>query len=204
MDGIAQADSITLDPHKWFGQAFEAGCVLVRDGRRSAETFTVRPDYMQDVQPAADEVNFADCGIALTRRFRALKIWLSIKVLGVGWFRALIERSCRLADFAQALLEQSAVFEVMSPRQLSVVCFRYRPPRLAFREEELDRLNLELVEALRATNRAFISSTRLRGRVALRFCFVNWRTTVEDVEEVVRLLTALGERLTLGVDRRSE
>ncbi|HKI37334.1 MAG TPA: pyridoxal-dependent decarboxylase [Gemmataceae bacterium] len=198
LDGIGLADSITLDPHKWFGQAFEVGCVLVRDGRRLAETFAMRPDYMQDVEPAEDEVNFADRGIALTRRFRALKLWLSVKVLGVGWFRGLVERSCRLADFAQALLEQSPVFEVMSPRQLSIVCFRYRPPRLAFRDGELDRLNLALVEALRETNRAFISSTRLRGRVALRFCFVNWRTTAADVEEVVGLLTELGKVLTLG------
>ncbi len=145
-----------------------------------------------------DQVNFADRGIALTRRFRALKIWLSVQVLGLDWFRALVEHSCRLADFAQALLEQSPVFDVLSPRQLSIVCFRYRPPGLPLRCEELDRLNLALVEALRETNRAFISSTRLRGRVALRFCFVNWRTTAGDVEEVVRLLTALGAELTLG------
>jgi glutamate/tyrosine decarboxylase-like PLP-dependent enzyme len=201
LDGIALADSIALDPHKWFGQAFEAGCLLVRDGRRLAETFAIRPEYMQDVEPAEGEVNFADRGIALTRRFRALKIWLSVKVLGVGWFRALAERCCRLADFAQALLEQSEVFEVMSPRQLSIVCFRYRPPGLTLRDDELDRLNLALIEGLRATGRAFISSTRLRGRVALRFCFVNWRTTAADVEEVVRLLTEIGAGIMLRRDR---
>jgi glutamate/tyrosine decarboxylase-like PLP-dependent enzyme len=196
LDGIERADSITLDPHKWFAQPFEAGCLLVRDGRRLMETFHMRPDYMQDVEPAADEVNFADCGIALTRRFRGLKLWLSVKVLGVGWFRALVERSCRLADFVEALLKESPVFEVTSPRQLSIVCFRYRPPESRDDDGELDRLNLALVEALRATNRAFISSTRLRGRVALRFCFVNWRTTAQDVEEVVRLLTELGRGLS--------
>jgi glutamate/tyrosine decarboxylase-like PLP-dependent enzyme len=192
LDGIALADSITLDPHKWFGQAFEVGCVLVRDGRRLAETFAIRPEYMQDVEPAEDEVNFADRSIALTRRFRALKVWLSVKVLGVGWFRALVDHSCRLADFAQALLERSPVFEVLSPRRLSIVCFRYRPAGASWGDAELDRLNLALVERLRETNRAFISSTRLRGRVALRLCFVNWRTTADDVEEVVRLLTELG------------
>ncbi len=199
LDGIALADSITLDPHKWFGQAFEVGCVLVRDGRQLAETFTVRPEYMQDIEPSEDEVNFADLSIALTRRFRALKVWLSVKVLGVGWFRALVERSCRLADFAQALLEQSAAFEMLSPRRLSIVCFRYRPAGSALSEDESDRLNLALVERLRETNRAFISSTRLCGRVALRFCFVNWRTTADDVEEVVSLLTELGKELTLAV-----
>jgi glutamate/tyrosine decarboxylase-like PLP-dependent enzyme len=200
LDGLALADSITLDPHKWFGQAFEVGCVLVRDGRRLVETFAIRPEYMQDVEPAEDEPNFADRSIALTRRFRALKVWLSVKVLGVGWFRALVERSCRLTDFAQALLERSPVFEVMSPRQLSIVCFRYVPPRLRLGDDDLDRLNLALVEGLRETKRAFISSTRLRGRVALRFCFVNWRTTADDVEEVVRLLTEIGGRLAQGPD----
>src|SRR5207253_752697 len=109
-----------------------------------------------------------------------------------------VERCCRLADFAQALLERSPAFEVLSPRRLSIVCFRFRPPGAALLDEELNRLNLALVEALRATGRAFLSSTRLDGRVALRCCFVNWRTTAADVEEVLRLLTELGEGLTLG------
>jgi glutamate/tyrosine decarboxylase-like PLP-dependent enzyme len=209
LDGIGRADSITLDPHKWFAQTFDAGCVLVREGKLLARAFAIRPEYMQDVAPADDEINFADYGLALTRRFRALKIWLSVKVLGVAWFRSLIEHGCRLADFAQALLERSPVFEVLSPRRLSIVCFRYAPrarsaskgePSLAGAagsdEDQLDQLNLALVEALRATGRAFISSTRLHGRVALRFCFVNWRTTAADVEEVVRLLGSLGEGLS--------
>jgi glutamate/tyrosine decarboxylase-like PLP-dependent enzyme len=196
--GIGRADSLTLDPHKWFGQTFEAGCVLVRDGRRLTETFALRPEYMKDVEPGADEVNFADCGLALTRRFRALKVWFSVKVLGVGWFRALVTRCCRLADYGQALLEREGVFEILSPRQLSIVGFRYVPrgwPASASREEELDRLNMALLDELRATGRAFLSSTRLRGRVALRFCFVNWRTTAADVELIVRLLREIGGRL---------
>lgn len=191
LSGIERADSITLDPHKWFGQTFEAGCVLVRDGRRLRETFSHRPDYMQDVEPNADEVNFDDYGLALTRRFRALKIWLSMQVLGVGWFRQLVERCCRLADYSQALLEQTPGFEVVCPRRLSIVCFRWVPPGFAGTDVELDRINLALTEALRANGRAFISSTRLNGRVALRFCFVNWRTTAGDVQEIIALLARL-------------
>jgi aromatic-L-amino-acid decarboxylase len=197
LDGIGLADSLTLDPHKWFGQTFEAGCVLVREGRRLPETFAIRPEYMQDVEPAGDEVNFADHGIALTRRFRALKIWVSVKVLGVAWFRALAEHCCRLAEFAEGLLHRSAVFDVLSPQQLSIVCFRYVPSGFVTRTEEderrLDQLNLRLIEELRATGMAFISSTRLRQRVALRFCFVNWRTTAADVEMVVEMLAKLGD-----------
>jgi glutamate/tyrosine decarboxylase-like PLP-dependent enzyme len=148
---------------------------------------------MQDAAPGTDEVNFCDRGIALTRRFRALKIWFSIKVLGVGWFRRLVERCCRLADFAQLVLESQPCFEILCPRQLSIVCFRYVPSGLkTATEQELNRLNLSLVDELRATGRAFISSTRLDNKVALRFCFVNWRTTAADVEETIRLLAALG------------
>ncbi len=197
LTGIERADSVTLDPHKWFAQTFEAGCVLVRDSRRLPETFTNHPDYLQDVLPGEEEVNFADYGIALTRRFRALKIWLSVKALGVSWHRNLIERCCRLADYAQLLLEDSRRFEILCPRELSIVCFRYVPPGMTS-DQELDRLNLALVEALRRTGRAFLSSTRLNGRVALRFCFVNWRTTAADVEEVVRRLVDLGGGLCGG------
>jgi glutamate/tyrosine decarboxylase-like PLP-dependent enzyme len=191
-DGMALADSITLDPHKWFAQTFEAGCLLVRDGKLLPHTFGHRPDYMQDVEPAHDEVNFADHGIALTRRFRALKIWFSVKVLGVSWYRALIERSCRMADLAEGLLRQAPCFEILSRRQLSIVCFRYVPPGRCS-PDQLNRLNLDLVDKLRQTGRAFLSSTLLRGKVALRFCFVNWRTTAGDVEETIRLLQELGE-----------
>jgi glutamate/tyrosine decarboxylase-like PLP-dependent enzyme len=193
--GIDQADSITLDPHKWFGQTFEAGCVLVREGERLAETFAMRPEYMQDVAPAADEINFADHGLALTRRFRALKIWLSVKVLGLGWFRSLVRHCCGLAELAEAMLRRSPLFEVLCPRQLSTVCFRCVPYGQAD-GLALDRLNLAVIDGVRATGRAFLSSTRLNGRVALRLCFVNWRTTAADLDEVLALVAETGDRLT--------
>src|SRR5262249_5920077 len=161
-------DSVTLDPHKWFAQAFDAGCVLVRRGGLLAETFADRPEYLQDVQPDEGEVNFAHQGLALTRRFRALKIWLSVKVLGLAWFRQLGGPGCGWAGLAEALLCRSPLFEIVSPRRLSIVCFRYVPAGFRDRggtDDELDRLNLALLAALRATGRAFISSTRLRGRV---------------------------------------
>jgi glutamate/tyrosine decarboxylase-like PLP-dependent enzyme len=200
LDGIGRADSITLDPHKWFGQTFEAACLLVRDGKALGRAFAMRPEYMQDVEPADDEVNFADESLALSRRFRSLRLWLSIKVLGLGWFRTLVAHCCDLAALAQALLEASPAFEIMCPRQLSIVCFRFVPPGFKVRdaadERRLDALNLALIERLRATGRAFISSTRLGGRVALRFCFVNWRTTSGDVEEILRLLRQCGDELS--------
>ncbi len=197
--GIEQADSVTLDPHKWFAQPFDVGAVLIRQGRRLGDTFWLRPDYLQDInRPDTAEIHFADLGLALTRRFRALKVWLSVQTLGLGWFRALVDRSCRLADYAEQLLRHCPDFEVLCPRQLSTVCFRYRPARvqrdLPEGEEWLNRLNLALVDDLRASGRGVISSTRLGARVSLRFCFVNWRTTAADVREVVQLLQALATK----------
>jgi glutamate/tyrosine decarboxylase-like PLP-dependent enzyme len=192
--GIERADSVTLDPHKGLAQTFEAGCLLVREGRLLTQTFAMRPEYMQDVEPGHDEVNFADRSLALTRRFRALKIWLSMKVLGVGWFRELTSHTQRLADYGQRLLQRDAMFEILCPRQLGIVCFRYAPAKLRGQDDALNRLNLRLIDAIRATGRAFLSSTRLHGRVAIRFCFTNWRTTAADVDEVVRLLRTLGDQ----------
>lgn len=194
LDGIAQADSVTLDPHKWLAQTFDVGCLLVRDGRLLPETFSLRPDYLQDATPAEGEVNFADHGIALTRRFRALKVWLSIQVLGLDWFRRLAAHDMALAAYAQARLEAVGCFEILCPRRLSTVCFRYVPPD---RASDLDGVNARLLAALLYTGRAFLSSTRLRGAYAARMCFVNWRTTAADVDEIVELLVRLGP--TAGV-----
>ncbi len=147
---------------------------------------------MKDVEPAADEVNFADRGIALTRRFRALKIWFSIKVLGIGWFRRLVDHSCNLAEFAERLLEQAGGFEILARRQLSVVCFRCVPDGSV---GDLDALNRAICAEAVRTGRVFLATTRVHGLVALRFCFINWRTTAADVDEVVRLLHDIGRRL---------
>jgi glutamate/tyrosine decarboxylase-like PLP-dependent enzyme len=191
--GIGEADSVTLDPHKWLAQTFDVGCVLVRDGRRLPETFATRPDYLQDVvSDAEDEVSFADHGIALSRRFRALKVWFSLQVLGLDWFRRLVEHCCRLADYAQARLEAAGSFEILCPRRMSIVCFRHVPRGDGC---DLDTANSRLLTALRQTGRAFLSSTRLRGQLAVRMCFINWRTTAGDVDEVVDLLVRLGSEV---------
>ena len=184
LHGLERADSITLDPHKWFAETFEAGGLLVRRGDLLGQAFTLRPEYMQDVVPQSDEINFCDQGIALTRRFRALKIWFSIKILGVAWFRRLIEHCCALADYAQALLEQTGCFEITSGRQLSIVCFRYRSEKEGIQEA--------IAEELLRSGRGFLSTTRLHGRTTLRLCFVNWRTTAADAEETVAALQRLG------------
>lgn len=193
LHGIERADSISLDPHKWFAQTFDVGCLLVRRGDALAETFAMRPEYLQDVQPGEGEVNFADRGIALTRRFRALKIWFSVKVLGIAWFRKLVEHCCILAEFTERLLRQTAGFEVFGRRNLSVVCFRYAPEGWAV--SALDALNRAIRDEAVGTGQVFLATTRLSGAIALRVCYINWRTTAGDVDAVVQLLEKIGRRL---------
>src|SRR5262249_53749344 len=127
-------------------------------------------------------------------------IWFSVKTLGISWFRSLIGRCFALADLADGLLREAGCFEILRPHHLSIVCFRYVPAsarRDVMADSNLNRLNLALVDRLRETQRAFLSSTMLRDRVFLRFCFVNWRTTAPDVKAIVQLLAELAQSLRL-------
>jgi glutamate/tyrosine decarboxylase-like PLP-dependent enzyme len=193
LDGLGEVDSLTLDPHKWLFQPFECGCVLLRDGRQLRETFRIQPEYLRDVERAVEEVNPSDYGIQLTRGFRALKLWLSFKVFGLAAFRAAIEWGITLAEVAEERLRSDPCWEVVTAAQLGLVTFRYAPPGTP--EETLDRLNIELVEAMRGSGFAMLSSTQLRGRTVLRLCPINPRTTEEELRETIRRLEDLAGEL---------
>ena len=182
--GIELADSVTLDPHKWLYQPFECGCLLVRQGRYLREAFEITPDYLKDTEVLAREVNFADRGVQLSRMCRALKLWVSLKFFGVAAFRTAIDRSLDLAREAQARIESSGELELLVPATLGVVCFRRRFEGVDD-EDELARLNAGLVEGLDASDEGHISSTRLRGRYALRMCVLNHTSTAGDVHRVL-------------------
>src|SRR3954468_9745862 len=119
-------DQLTVppDPHKWLYQPIECGSVLVRDGWRLREAFTINPDYLADYK--SDEVNFADLGLQLTRGARALKIWLSINHFGLDAFRQAVDRAIDLAHVAEQRVRDSESLELMSPASLGIICFRRR------------------------------------------------------------------------------
>jgi aromatic-L-amino-acid/L-tryptophan decarboxylase len=178
--GLAAADSVTLDPHKWLYQPFECGCVLVRDGSHLRSAFEVLPDYLLDARAAEGEANFSDLGLQLTRSARALKVWVSLRFFGVEAFRTAIRRSLELAAAAAERVEASERLELAAPPSLGVVCFRRR---------DLDeRGNLGLVTALERSGLGLISSTRLHGRGALRLCVLNHQSSTDDVERVLDFL----------------
>jgi aromatic-L-amino-acid/L-tryptophan decarboxylase len=186
MSGIELADSVTLDPHKWLYQPFECGCLLIREGLHLRRAFEIVPDYLKDSEATHDEVNFCDLGVQLTRGWRALKVWMSIKYFGVGAFRKAVETSMGLALACQRRIEESDNFELMAPASLGVVCFRRRFPDAD--EDATEKMNASLTEGLLATGTGMISSTRLRGRYALRMCILNYTSKEADVTSVLEWL----------------
>jgi len=184
LDGLGRADSVTLDPHKWLFVPFECGCLLARDPGALERAFSVHPEYLTDVRAREREVNFADYGEQLTRSSHALKVWLSVQYFGLANIREAIQRGIRRAEYAEELLRSLGEFEILSPAQFGVVCFRAHPHGLD-EPHELDALNERINARVNATGRFLMSSTKLRGRFSLRLCTQVHRMTEEDIEEVV-------------------
>jgi glutamate/tyrosine decarboxylase-like PLP-dependent enzyme len=198
--GIELADSVTLDPHKWLYQPFECGSLLVRDGNQLRHAFEIAPDYLKDaVAGAREEVNFADRGMQLSRGSRALKIWLSISFFGIDAFRAAVDRCLDLAGVAEQHVRERPELELMSAASLGIVCFRRTGPP-GESEEEATRRNAALVARFERTGQGLVSSTRLRGRYAIRLCVMN-HTSAE--EHVIGALDWFAQEADESVLRRS-
>jgi aromatic-L-amino-acid decarboxylase len=193
LEGLGEADSLSLDPHKWLFQSFETGCVLVREKHLLHDTFQIVPEYLRDTVGAEEEINFGNYGVQLTRSFRALKLWMSFKTFGLKAFREAIARGIHLAEVAEDELRRSPRWEVVTPATLGVVTFRYHPEGVE--PEEVDALHGRMVGEMLEDGYAVATSTVLRGRPVLRLCTINPRTTEDEVRETVRRLEGIGERL---------
>ncbi len=191
LSGIGRADSVTLDPHKWLYVPFECGCLMVREPARLHAAFHVLADYLKDVEARDEDVNFADYGEQLTRYSRAFKVWMSVNYFGLAAIRGAIDRCMELAGHAERLVRGAPELEVLSPAQFGVICFRVHP-RGMDDPVALDALNERVNAAVNATQRVLMSSTRLRGAYSLRLCILNYRTTADDVEAVIRLVRECG------------
>jgi glutamate/tyrosine decarboxylase-like PLP-dependent enzyme len=179
LQGLERVDSLSFDPHKWLFQPFECGCVLVRNAVHLKNTFQIFPDYLADVHRHDREVNLCDYGIQLTRGFRALKLWLSLRVFGVAAFRNAVEHGFRLAEEAEACLRAKPRWEIVSPAQMAVIVFRFRGS---------DEDQIRIIDAMYANGDAFLTSTKHGGRTVMRLCTINPRTTVADIRSTIDLL----------------
>jgi aromatic-L-amino-acid/L-tryptophan decarboxylase len=192
--GLARADSLGIDPHKWLFQPYEVGCVLIRERQHLKDTFRVSAEYLKLIEHSAEQPNFSDYGVQLTRGFRALKLWMSLKAFGVDAFREAVERGIANAQLAEAHLRQHPEWEVVTPATLGIVTFRYRPQAAngPLDDAALDSLTMHMARALTESGYAFLSPTTLRGRAVLRLCTINPRTTDADITGTLDRLLALG------------
>lgn len=187
LKGIDKADSITIDPHKWLFQPYEIGCLLVRDHKYLSGTFTEKPVYLRDIEGNQSEINFYDHGIELTRHFRALKFYMSIKTFGLKVFREAIDYNINLAELVEAELRKSNKWEVVSPATLAIINFRYNPVNEKLSENKVDSINQKIATKIMASGEALLVTTILLGQVVLRMCLINPRTTLEDVKSTLVL-----------------
>jgi glutamate/tyrosine decarboxylase-like PLP-dependent enzyme len=181
LDGLGEADSLVLDPHKWLFQPYEIGCLLVREPGALGRAFALDGPYLRDT--LGGTVDFRERGVQLTRGGRALKLWLSIRVFGMDAFRAAVAHGIALAEHAEALLRERPGWEVVTPAQLAIVTFR---------REGGDEVQTRIAQAMVRDGFAAPSTTVLGDRVVLRLCTINPRTTHEDVEATIARMESFG------------
>jgi len=186
--GIAQADSIALDFHKWAQVPYDAGFILVRDGTMHRDTFAAPAAYLRRETRglAAGSPWPCDLGPDLSRGFRALKTWFTLKVLGTDAIGAAIARTCAVARYLEAKIAATPQLEILAPVALNIVCFRYRG-------QDSDRLNAEIVADLHESGIAAPSTTTIEGRLAIRAAVINHRTSERDMDALVEACIAFGD-----------
>lgn len=182
--GMEQADSIALDPHKWLYLPVDVGCVIYRNPESAHAAFAHEAEYTRMFGEEADEAFVCwDYGPELSRRFRALKVWMLLKGVGLDRLSAAIENNLACARHLEAMVQASDDFEMGAPVELSIFCFRHLPAQLRNESSQaIDAFNERLLVALQRDGSSYLSNTTLGGRFALRGCVLNYRTTLRDME----------------------
>lgn len=202
--GLGKADSIAMDPHKWLYAPLDVGCVLFRDPDGAREAFPTEGEYARVLEGEDRESHiFFDSSPELSRRFRALKVWMILKYHGTDRIGRRIERDVSLARALGRLVARHPETELLAPVETGIVCLRYRPPGRAIAGVILDRLNHRTLTSLQAAGKVYLSNARIRGRFALRACLINFRTRRSDLDVVIEEVVRHGRAAThaLGISR---
>lgn len=195
-NGMELADSISLDPHKWLYQPLDCGCLLYRLPEAARQTFSHSGDYARSL--SADPIEgfvFFEESMELSRRFRALKLWLSLRYHGVNAFRQSIAKDIAQASRLANAIERQRELELLAPVELSAVCFRHRGT-VGQSAEELNSFNLALLKRVVSRGRIYLSNALLHGKFSLRACIVNHRTKDADVDSVIPEVLAAAREIT--------
>jgi aromatic-L-amino-acid decarboxylase len=192
VEGLDQADSLAFDLHKWMYLPFEVACTLVRDPQAHRDSFALTPSYLAETTRGviAGGLTFADRGLELTRGFKALKVWMSLKVHGAKTFARLIEQNVNQARYLAEMVAAHSELELLAPAPLNIVCFRYAPEGVP--DERLDAINQEILLRVQESGLAVPSGTTLGGRYAIRVGITNHRSRSEDFEALVEAVTRIG------------
>jgi glutamate/tyrosine decarboxylase-like PLP-dependent enzyme len=195
---IEEADSLAFDLHKWLYVPYEVGCTLIRDSKKHRDSFAITPNYLlqekRGLSGGLDSIN--NYGFELSRGFKALKVWMSIKEQGRAKYAAMIAQNNRHAAYLAALVEQNPYLELTAPLSMSITCFRMIQP--GWEEKALQELNKEILLRLQEEGIASPSSTILNGKYTLRVANTNQRTRSEDMELLVREVLRLGKSIIAG------
>jgi aromatic-L-amino-acid decarboxylase len=196
IDGIEHVDTFVFNPHKWMFTNFDCSAYFVKDPGWLIRTFEILPEYLKTRE--GDRVNnYRDWGIPLGRRFRALKLWFVIRHYGVEGLRAKIRNHIDMArDLAQRM-EAAEDFELLAPRPLNTLCFRYKPAGLQD-EAKLNRLNEVLIERLNDSGKVYLTHTKLRGRYTLRMVIGQTEVEQRHVDRAWSLIQAIARGLHHG------
>jgi aromatic-L-amino-acid decarboxylase len=196
--GMERADSIAFDLHKWLYMPYEAGCILVRDLKLQQQAFSNATSYLAvlDAGLSSGEIWPNQLGPELSRGFKALKVWMSIKEQGLAGYRRAIEANVQQARYLGYLVVTEPELELLAPVSANIVCYRYVTKGKS--ADELDRLNRRIVEQLHVRGIAVPSHTFVRNRFAIRVAITNHRTRRVDLERLVAASIALGQELARG------
>ena len=185
--GIELADSITIDPHKWFYAPLDAGAVLVKDQRRLTASFGIKPSYLTDELDQANErYQYYVHGFEQSRRFRSLKVWMSFKRYGARQIGDWIDNNVRQAKHLYSLAAKHPEFEAASIPPMSAICIRFKNATLS--DEASKTLHAEVAQRVEQSGRFWISTTELKGKTWFRINPVNFRTREEHMEQLFALL----------------
>jgi aromatic-L-amino-acid decarboxylase len=185
--GLDLADSITIDPHKWFYAPLDAGAVIVKDEKRLTASFGMKPSYLTDELDKANErYQYYVHGFEQSRRFRSLKVWMSFKRYGARQIGEWVDNNVRQARHLYRVVEADSEFEAASKPPMSAICIRYKNP--AFGETESKELHAEVAKRVEQSGRFWISTTELKGKSWFRINPVNFRTRKEHMDELFQML----------------
>lgn len=192
IEGIEYVDTFVFNPHKWMFTNFDCSAYFIKDPEALVRTFEILPEYLKT--KAEGVKNFRDWGLQLGRRFRALKLWFVIRHFGIEGLQQKVRFHISLADSLRQKIEKTPNFELLAPVPLNTICFRYNPPTIDA-NEELNRVNEELLQRLNNSGKLYMTHTKLNGKYTLRFVTGQTRVQKKHVDQAWILIQEEAQKL---------